>query len=141
MCYLGVNWSTAILACMVDFSMQNHNVLITTLNDMALPACLLKIVMAFLTDRNMVVRYKGAKSSEKYLPWGGPHGTLLGFLLFLVLINDAGFDNQINNAGEIISIWSMKQACYFSCAFTITQTVYWPLKKSSRLLLSISGKL
>ena len=84
--------------------MQNHNVLITTLNDMALPACLLKIVMAFLTEINMVVRYKGAKSREKYLPGGGPQGTLLGFLLFLVLINDAGFDNQINNAGEIISI-------------------------------------
>ena len=100
--------ATAILACMVDFSKafnrQNHNVLITKLSDMGVPAWLLKIVMAFLTDRNMVVRYKGAKSSKKYLPGGGPQCTLLGFLLFLVLINDAGFDNQINNAGEIISI-------------------------------------
>ena len=98
---------TAILACMVDFSKafnrQNHNVLITKLSDMGVPAWLLKIVMAFLTDRNMVVRYKGAKSSKKYLPGGGPQGTLLGLLLFLVLINDAGFDNQSNNAGEIIT--------------------------------------
>ena len=51
----------------------------------------------------MVVRYKGAKSSTKSLPGGGPQGTLLGLLLFLVLINDAGFDNQMNNAGEIIT--------------------------------------
>ena len=99
--------ATAILACMVDFSKafnrQNHNVLITKLSDMGVPAWLLKIVMAFLTDRNMVVRYKGAKSSKKYLPGGGPQGTLLGLLLFLGLINDAGFDNQCNNAGEIIT--------------------------------------
>ena len=30
-------------------------------------------------------------------------GTLLGLLLFLVLINDLGFDDQTNNAGELIT--------------------------------------
>ena len=92
---------------MVDFSKafnrQNHNLLITKLSDMGVPAWLLKVVMAFLTRRTMVVRYKGKTSSAKNLPGGGPQGTLLGLLLFLVLINDAGFDNQINNAGEIIT--------------------------------------
>ena len=98
---------TAILACMVDFSKafnrQNHNVLIAKLSDMGVPAWLLRIVMAFLTERSMVVRYKGAKSTIKSLPGGGPQGTLLGLLLFLVLINDAGFENQDNNAGELIT--------------------------------------
>ena len=51
----------------------------------------------------MVVRYKGATSSEKPLPGGGPQGTLLGLLLFIVLINDAGFAEQENNVGKNIT--------------------------------------
>ena len=50
-------------ACMVDFSKafnrQNHNILVTKLSDMGCPGWLLKIVIAFLTDRKMLVRYKG----------------------------------------------------------------------------------
>ena len=95
---------TAILASMVDFSKafnrQNHNVLVTKLSDMGCPGWLLKVVIAFLTDRQMLVRYKGKRSSVKSLPGGGPQGTLLGLFLFLVLINDTGFKGQLNNVGE-----------------------------------------
>ena len=98
---------TAILACMVDFSKafnrQDHHILIAKLSDMGVPSWLLKLVMAFLSNRSMVVRYKGSTSSSKPLPGGGPQGTLLGLLLFLVLINDAGFKNQKNDAGESIT--------------------------------------
>jgi len=98
---------TAILAVMVDFSKafnrQNHNLLITKLSDMGVPSWLLRIIIGFLTDRRMIVKYKGVKSSVKYLPGGGPQGTLLGLLLFIVLINDVGFDDQLNNAGEIVT--------------------------------------
>ena len=59
----------------------------------------------------LIVRHKGKQSSVKSLPGGGPQGTLLGLLLFLVLINDAGFTGQLNNAGELItSRRNMKQA-------------------------------
>ena len=98
---------TAVLACMVDFSKafnrQNHNILITKLSDMGVPGWLLKIVMAFLTDRKMMVRYKGKQSGIKSLPGGGPQGTLLGLLLFIILINDVGFEGQANNLGDIIT--------------------------------------
>ena len=97
----------AVLACMVDFSKafnrQNHNLLITKLSDMGVPAWLLKVVMAFLSKRSMTVRYKGKLSSSKSLPGGGPQGTLLGLLLFLVLINDAGYEGQKNNIGELLT--------------------------------------
>ena len=70
---------------------------------MGVPGWLLKIVMAFLSDRRMTLRYKGKQSSIKSLPGGGPQGTLLGLLLFIVLINDVGFDGQTNNTGDIIT--------------------------------------
>ena len=92
---------------MVDFSKafnrQNHNLLVTKLSDMGVPSWLLKIVIAFLSDRKMRVRYKGKQSSVKSLPGGGPQRTLLGLLLFIVLINDVGFEDQVNNAGEVIT--------------------------------------
>ena len=96
---------TAILACMVDFSKAfnriNHNILVTKLSDMGCPGWLLRVVIAFLSGRRMVVRYKGKTSTIKSLPGGGPQGTLLGLFLFLVLINDAGFHGQVNNVGEL----------------------------------------
>jgi hypothetical protein len=51
----------------------------------------------------MTVRYKGKQSSIKSLPGGGPQGTLLGLLLFIVMINDVGFDGQTNNTGELVT--------------------------------------
>ena len=99
--------STAVLACLVDFSKafnrQDHSVLITKLCDLGTPGWLLKLVVAFLTNRQMKVKYKGAYSTLFSLPGGGPQGSLLGLFLFLVLINDVGFQDQVNNTGEIIT--------------------------------------
>ena len=101
------NLPIAVLACTVDFSKafnrQNHNILITKLSDMNVPGWLLQIVMGFLSDRAMMVRFKGETTGEKPLPGGGPQGTLLGMLLFLILINLCGFDDQVNNIGTTIT--------------------------------------
>ena len=98
---------TAILACLVDFSKafnrQDHSILITKLSDLGVPSWLLKIVISFLSNRRMVVRYKGETSSLKNLPGGGPQGALFGLLLFLVLVNDIGFNDQTNENGKIIT--------------------------------------
>ena len=99
--------SKAVLACVVDFSKafnrQDHQILIEKLCDLGTPGWLLRLVVAFLEDRTMKVKYKGIYSSLFDLPGGGPQGTLLGLFLFLILINDVGFPGQKNNAGEIIT--------------------------------------
>ena len=81
----------AVLMCTVDFSKafnrQNHTLLITKLSDMGVPGWLLNLIMGFLSERSMVVKYNGVLSSNKELPGGTPQGTLLGLILFLVLIN------------------------------------------------------
>ena len=67
--------ATSVLACLVDFSKafnrQDHSILITKLSDMGVPSWLLKIVISFLTDRKMVIRYKGETSGIRSLPGGG----------------------------------------------------------------------
>ena len=99
--------STAVLACLVDFSKafnrQDHSILITKLSDMGVPGWLLRLVVAFLKDRSMKVKYKGKFSKLFPLPGGGPQGSLLGLFLFLILINDIGYEGQLNNTGELIT--------------------------------------
>ena len=94
----------AVLAAMIDFSKafnrQNHAILITKLGDMGVPGWLLKIVVGFLSDRELVVGYKGARSENKKMPGGGPQGTVLGMFLFLILINDAGFADDDRSFGD-----------------------------------------
>ena len=101
------NESTAVLACLVDFSKafnrQDHSILVTKLNDMGVPGWLLRLVVAFLQNRKIKVKYKGKYSKLFSLPGGGPQGSLLGLFLFLILINDAGFSEQENNVGDMIT--------------------------------------
>ena len=64
----------AVLALMVDFSKafnrQNHNIIVKVLSRMGVPSWLLKLVVAFLTDRELILRFKGKKSGRKSLPGG-----------------------------------------------------------------------
>ena len=64
------------------FNQQNHAISVTKLGDMGVPGWLLNIVEGFLTDRELVVNYKGEKSESKKMPGGGPQGTALGMFLF-----------------------------------------------------------
>ena len=73
--------------------------LITKLSYLGVPGWLLKLFMAFQENRTMKVNYKGKYSSLFSLPGGGPQGTLLGLYLFLVIINDLGYEDPVNNTG------------------------------------------
>ena len=97
----------AVLAAMVDFSKAfnriNHNTIITILSEMGVPGWLLRIVIGFLSDRELILRYKGGQSDRKNLPGGGPQGTRLGLFLFLILINAAGCGHLQKNIGMEIT--------------------------------------
>ena len=62
------------------------------LSDWGVPGWLLKILLSYLTDRNMILRYKGVNSSRYFMPGGSPQGTLLGVLLYLVYVSDIGMN-------------------------------------------------
>lgn len=102
----------AILLALIDFSKafnrMDHNHLITLLSDSGVPSWLLTLSLSYLSNRKMVVRYRGSISSEEDLPGGGPQGTLLGGLFFLFQVNKAGWeisnsDNQETPPSELDS--------------------------------------
>ena len=89
------NNQTAVLGCLVDFSKafnrMDHNNLITILSDLNIPTCALKLIISYLSERKMCVRYQGETSSEQLIPGGGPQGGLLTVILFDLQVNLAGF--------------------------------------------------
>ena len=52
-----------VIAALIDFSKAfnkiNHNIIIARLSEMGVPGWLLKIVMGFLEERELILRYKG----------------------------------------------------------------------------------
>ena len=85
---------SAVIAATVDFSKafnrMSHNKIVTILSDLNIPTCALRLIISYLTDRSLVIRYHGAVSSERCMPGGGPQGTLLIVLLFILQVNHAG---------------------------------------------------
>ena len=59
--------------------------------------------MGFLIERILIVSYKEEKSDSKDMSGGGQQGTILGMLLFLILVNSAGFSVQNNEIGKTIT--------------------------------------
>ena len=49
---------------------------------------LILVLVSYLTDRNMRVRFHNSYSSTYPLPGGGPQGTLMGVIMYLVQSND-----------------------------------------------------
>ena len=91
---LDSNKPTAVIAVLVDFSKAFnricHNRLLTILADLNIPSCALKLIASYLTNRRMCVRHSGAVSDFQQTPGGGPQGSLLIVLFFILLVNDAG---------------------------------------------------
>ena len=83
----------AVLLALIDlekaFNRVSHQQVIEDLSDMKVPGWLLLIIISYLTERSMFMRYKGAWSSRKSLPGSSPQGAFLGILLFIIIFNGA----------------------------------------------------
>ena len=55
---------------------------------MGVRPALIPVLVSYLTDRQMQVRYNNIYSSTYSLPGGGPQGTLLGLIEYFVQSND-----------------------------------------------------
>ena len=88
------NKSNAVFVGLVDFSKAfnriDHNVIVTILGDLNIPTCALRLVISYLSERKMCVRYNGAESAEQLIPCCGPQGGLLTVILFDLQVNLAG---------------------------------------------------
>ena len=83
----------AVLMALIDmekaFNLVSHQLVIEDLADMNVPGWLLLILISYLTERSMYMRYKGCSSSRRMLPGSTPQGALLGILLFIIKFNGA----------------------------------------------------
>ena len=82
---------TCVLMALVDFSKafnrMDHNTIVTILSDLNIPTCALRLIISYLSERKMCVRYNGAVSNEQDIPGGGPQGGLLTVILFDLQVN------------------------------------------------------
>ena len=83
----------AVLLALIDldkaFNRVSHQQVIEDLSDMHVPGWLLLIIISYLTERSMFMRYKGSMSSRRSLPGSSPQGAFLGILLFIIIFNGA----------------------------------------------------
>ena len=87
--YMDQKQPHAVLLALIDlekaFNRVSHQLVIEDLSDMNVPGWLLLILISYLTERSMFMRYKGATSSRKLLPGSSPQGAFLGILLFIII--------------------------------------------------------
>jgi hypothetical protein len=83
----------AVLLACVDmskaFNRMSHQKVIEDLYDMKVPGWLLLILISYLTDRKMVLKFRGVLSALRSLPGSSPQGTVLGVILFIIIFNGA----------------------------------------------------
>ena len=84
---------TAVISAFIDmskaFNRVDHCLLIEDLFAMKCPAWLIRICISFLSERTLILKYKGNTARPKRLPGGAPQGTLLGVIFFIVKFNGA----------------------------------------------------
>ena len=62
---------------------------------MRVPQWLLRLILSYLQNRKMVLRFWNFSSLSKDLQGGCPQGTLIGVILYILYINPIGFPGEI----------------------------------------------
>jgi hypothetical protein len=76
-----VDWSAA-------FDLQDPTLAIKRFIEIGVRPALLPILVSYLAERQMKVRFNGEESDILSLIGGGPQGTLLGQIIYLLQSND-----------------------------------------------------
>ena len=80
--YLDLKDPHAVIVGFLDlskaFNRVSHQMVVEDLYDMHVPLWLLLILSSYLTERSMILTYKGASSSPRDLPGSAPQGAFLG---------------------------------------------------------------
>ena len=83
---------SAVIASAVDwanaFDRMDPTITTRKLITTGLRPSLVSILVSYMENRRMIVRFNGAESTEKKLIGGGPQGTILGGLEYIVSNND-----------------------------------------------------
>ena len=86
------NNKSAIIATLVDwssaFDWQDPTLAIKKFLDMGVRESLVPVLVSYLTNRRMQVRFNNCYSGVYMLPGGGAQGTLIGVISYLVKSND-----------------------------------------------------
>ena len=67
----------------------SHETFIVDLHAMNVPGWLLRIMVSYLSGRNMTLKFRGAESERHFLPSSSPQGTFLGIFIFIVVFSGA----------------------------------------------------
>ena len=89
----------AVLLGCVDmskaFNRMSHQQVIQDLFDMKVPGWLLLILISYLTDRKMMLKFRGVLPGLHSLFGSSPQGTVLGVILFIIYFNGAALRPEI----------------------------------------------
>ena len=93
------NKPTAVINLLADwskaFNKVNHNIIMRILVALKVPQWLLRMILSYLQNRKMILRFRKCCSDPRCLAGGCPQGTLIGVILYILYINPIGYPGEI----------------------------------------------